>query len=84
MCSDTRRRGDRQGHTRAHICEKSLMPLARTAPSPGSPFTESGASKQARAWFLRGELSPTTANHDFKQQVCNANTEKSSVCNRAL
>ena len=33
MCSDTRRRGDRQGHTRAHICEKSLMPLARTAPS---------------------------------------------------
>jgi hypothetical protein len=28
---------------------------------------------------LRGELSPTTANHDFKQQVCNASTEKSSV-----
>jgi hypothetical protein len=34
---------------------------------------------------LRGELSPTTANHDFKQQEYNANTEKSSVCQpRAL
>jgi len=29
---------------------------------------------------LRGELSPTTANHNFKQQGCHANTERSSVC----
>jgi hypothetical protein len=60
MRSDARRRGDRQGLTRAHICEKSLMPLARTAPSPASPFTESGASRQARAWFYVGSYPPQT------------------------
>jgi len=31
---------------------------------------------------LHGELSPTTANHNFEQQVRNANIEKSSVCQR--
>jgi hypothetical protein len=34
MRSDARRRGDRQGHTRSHICEKSLMPLAPLPPRP--------------------------------------------------
>ena len=29
---------------------------------------------------LRREPSPTTADHDCKQQVCNANTERSCVC----
>ena len=33
MRSDAGRRGDRRGHTRSHICEKPLMPLARPAPS---------------------------------------------------
>ena len=61
------------------------MPLALTGPSPASPFTEFGASRQARSWFYVGELSHATANLDFKQQVCNANAEKSPVCQpRAL
>jgi hypothetical protein len=58
MRSDARRRRDRKGHTRSHICEKSLMPLARTAPSPASPFTESGASRQARSWVYVGSYPP--------------------------
>ena len=85
MRFDAGRRGDRQGQTRSHICEKSLMPLARTTPSSASPFTRIWNTKASSLMVLRGELSPTTANHDFKQQVCNANTEKSSVCQlRAL
>ena len=74
-----------EGRTRSHIWEKSLMPLPLTGPRPASPFTGFGASRQARSWFYVGELSHATANLDFKQQVCNANAEKSPVCQpRAL
>ena len=70
MRSDARRR---QGHTRSHICEKSLMPLARTAPGPASPFTESGASRQARAWFYVGSYPPqpqiTISNGKYVTQI---------------
>jgi hypothetical protein len=38
--------------------EKSLVPLARTAPSPASPFTGSGTSRQARSWFDVGSDPP--------------------------
>jgi hypothetical protein len=38
--------------------EKSLMPIARTAPSPASPFTGSGTSRQARSWFDVGSDPP--------------------------
>jgi hypothetical protein len=83
MRSDVRRRGDRQGHTRSHICEKSSMPLARTAlptrPVPSQNLEHQGKLAHDFTW-----LSATTANHDFKQQVSNANTEKSCVCQRAL
>jgi hypothetical protein len=48
---------------------RTLMPLARTAPGPTSPFT--GSANQGKL-ALSGELSPTTANHDFKQQIENA------------
>jgi len=58
MRSDARRRADRQGHARSHICEKSLMLLARTAPSPASPFTGSGTSRQARSRFYLGSYPP--------------------------
>jgi hypothetical protein len=58
MRSDARRRADGQGHTRAHICEKSLMPLAPTAPSPASPFTGSATSRHARSWFYVGSYPP--------------------------
>jgi len=73
MRSDARKRGDRQGRTRSHICEKSLMPLARTAPSPASPFTESGASRQARSWFYVGSYPPqpqtTISNSKYVTQI---------------
>ena len=43
-------------HARSHMCEKSLMPLARAAPSP--PFTGSGTSRQVRSWFYVGSYPP--------------------------
>jgi hypothetical protein len=54
MRFDARRR--REGHARSHMCEKSLMPLARAAPSP--PFTGSGTSRQVRSWFYVGSYPP--------------------------
>jgi len=70
MRFDAGRRGDRQGQTRSHICEKSLMPLARSNHSqPGQSLHRIWNTKASSLMVLRGELSPTTANHDFKQQV---------------
>ena len=73
MYSDTRRRGDRQGHTRAHICEKSLMPLARTAPSPASPFHRIWSIKASSVMVLRGEYPPqpqtTISNSKYVTQI---------------
>jgi hypothetical protein len=84
MRSDARRRADRQGHTRSPIWEKSLTPLAQTAPRPASPSQDLEHQGKLAHGFTWGAI-PTTANHDFKQQGCKANTERSSMCQpRAL
>jgi hypothetical protein len=75
MRSDARRRAVRQGHTRSYICEKSLTPLARTAPEPGPSQDLEHQGKLAHGFTV-------IPHHDFKQQVCHANTERSSVCQR--
>jgi hypothetical protein len=64
--------------SRLHIV-RTLMPLAKTAPGPASPFTGSGTSRQARSWFAGGAI-PTTANHDIQTARWPASTERSPLC----
>ena len=64
MRSDARRRGGRQGNTRSPICEKSLRSLE---PRPASPHRIWNIEASS-LMVLRGELSPTTANHDFNSK----------------
>ena len=55
------------------------MPLARTGPS--RPVLSQNLEHQGKlAHGLRGGAILATANLDFKQQLCNANAEKSPVC----
>ena len=51
---------------------RTLMPLARTAPGPASPFTGSGASRPARSWFYArryaGQPLTTIANSKMRSR----------------
>jgi len=56
-----------------------LLVAARSDRSqPGQSLHRIRNIKASSRMVLRGELSPTTANHDFKQRVCSENTENSS------
>ena len=56
-----------------------LLVAARSDRSqPGQSLHRIWSIKASSRMVLRGELSPTTANHDFKQRVCSENTENSS------
>ena len=72
MRSDARRRGDGQGHTRARICEKSLM---RTlGPLPARPVPSRDLEHQGKlAHGFTGELSPqpqtTISNSKYGAQI---------------
>ena len=84
MRSDARRLGDRQGHTRSHIGEKSLMPARSDRSQPGQSLHRIWSIKASSVMVLRGEYPPQPQT-TISNQVCNANTEKSSVCQpRAL
>jgi hypothetical protein len=65
---------------------REILDAARSDRSqPGQSLHRSWNIKASSPMVLRGKRSPTTANHDFKQQGCHANTERSSVCQpRAL
>ena len=63
---------------RSHICEKSSMPLTRivlpTRPVPSQNLEHQGKLAHGFTWGY-----PPQPHHDFKEQVSNANTEKSCV-----
>jgi hypothetical protein len=63
---------------------KSLMPLVRTAPRPGQPIHRVWRIKASSLMVLRGELSPTTANHGCKQQEERIDPEAVIVSTSAL